>query len=246
MRLWRRNLAGAVASSLDLIRIGVPNYQYRTLMYHSVAAHQIKESTSDIYRMDRYRFGDHIDYLVDNFTVGSIDQVGVSLSFDDGFLDSFEVVAPILSARKIPFTVFVSSGHLEVGPPKFLDRKALLELGSIDEVTIGAHGHSHNPLGTMALAEAKDELVRSRGTLEDLLCKPVDVMSFPHGSYNEAIIKLLPGLGYRKGYTSDFGANHDSSHQLKLKRTTIWDGDSVTVLRQKVMGCWDWMRLVRR
>jgi peptidoglycan/xylan/chitin deacetylase (PgdA/CDA1 family) len=44
-----------------------------------------------------------------------LDPRHVVLTFDDGYKNNLQVVAPLLKARKIPFTVFVSTKHISEG-----------------------------------------------------------------------------------------------------------------------------------
>jgi peptidoglycan/xylan/chitin deacetylase (PgdA/CDA1 family) len=48
----------------------------------------------------------------------------VSLTFDDGYSDNFDIVAPLLEARGLRGTFFVTAGAVQAGEPLWYDRAA--------------------------------------------------------------------------------------------------------------------------
>lgn len=72
-------------------------------------------------------FQSQIDFLIENFEIISINEFynrfqnesftnkEVVLTFDDGYLNNLSIVAPYLNDKKIPFTVFISTEHIETG-----------------------------------------------------------------------------------------------------------------------------------
>lgn len=71
-------------------------------------------------------------------------------------------------------------------------------------MSVGGHGHSHEPL--TALADAGPELGDSRRTLRDILGRDAggpETMSFPHGRYDSNVVSRARGAGYRYMFTSN-------------------------------------------
>jgi peptidoglycan/xylan/chitin deacetylase (PgdA/CDA1 family) len=70
-----------------------------------------------------------MDYLDDCIARGSdLDPRHVVLTFDDGYKNNMQVVAPLLEAWKLPFTIFVSTKHVSEGCrfPIYYIRAAIL------------------------------------------------------------------------------------------------------------------------
>ena len=77
----------------------------------------------------------------------------LSITFDDGYLDNFEVAAPILRRRGMPASLLVSSGFIGTDyvapwdrdlpdPPKWMTWEQLREL-SRQGFEVGSHTHTH-------------------------------------------------------------------------------------------------------
>lgn len=76
---------------------------------------------------DAVRFAAHMDLLASLFNVlplteaatrlkgGSLPARAACITFDDGYTNNLEVALPILSARKLPATVFISTGFIGGG-----------------------------------------------------------------------------------------------------------------------------------
>jgi peptidoglycan/xylan/chitin deacetylase (PgdA/CDA1 family) len=105
------------------------------LMYHRV----IDDSRLDPFSLGmcvtRDHFDDQISYLQRHFNpIGIRDAVArvqrseplpdraVSITFDDGYLDNYQLALPILEKRQIPMTLFVPTGGLDTDEPLWWDR----------------------------------------------------------------------------------------------------------------------------
>jgi peptidoglycan/xylan/chitin deacetylase (PgdA/CDA1 family) len=88
------------------------------LMYHGVPLHRTKG-------IDAKVFEQHLEYLQQSFEIVRAESVWraspvkgkprLAITFDDGFQNQAEIVAPILRRRQIPATFFVSSRHCVAG-----------------------------------------------------------------------------------------------------------------------------------
>jgi len=108
-----------------------------------------------------------------------------SLTFDDGFVDNLEALAPLLAAEGAPATVFVPTGWLGQTHPyapqtRVMTAAEVRELSSRG-VEIGAHTHTHPDLTTLGRDAAVDELRRGKAELEELLGERVEILAYPYG-----------------------------------------------------------------
>lgn len=123
----------------------------RILFWHgvdNVANHETEAETFEVKNFKR-----QIDYLQKNFDIISMDEFNhrftensftnreVVLTFDDGYSNNLHIVAPILSEKSIPFTVFISTEHINKGIlfPTSVARLIILG-GGLDIITIPTLG----------------------------------------------------------------------------------------------------------
>ena len=230
-----------------------PAYQIhrRVLMYHSISQH--KKSDKDIYSLSQQDFSQHIELLnelhkTENSKIvklDSTDRSGITITFDDGYRDTLTIAAQTLAEKKLPFTVFVSSANITSGDSKFLNRHELIELSNISGATIGSHGHAHTHLAKMSSQDVTRDLKHSKDWLEQIVQKPVTTLSYPHGSYNNDVVRIASELGFEFAATSKWGVFEVGTKKLEIPRIDIWSQDSRKVLQQKLLGQWEWIaRLV--
>jgi peptidoglycan/xylan/chitin deacetylase (PgdA/CDA1 family) len=219
------------------------------LMYHSVSASK-NNSFNDIYRISLKHFKEQINYLTLNnkcivpFSDFSSDNNNISLTFDDGYQDTLDIVAPILQENNIPFTVFVTPGFVKSNNRKYLNKNTLKQLSQYDNCQIGAHGFSHIRLTECSQKELYNELANSKLWLEDLLQKPVETMSYPHGAVDQYVRDAAEDIGYKLAAGSRPGGNCPGIvDKLCMNRTDIWSTDSTSTFSSKVDGRWDWTRI---
>ncbi|MBR1946027.1 MAG: polysaccharide deacetylase family protein [Alphaproteobacteria bacterium] len=113
----------------------------------------------------------------------------IALSFDDGYSDLLTVAYPILHARNIPFTAFISPGFL--GKDGYLTSDQLLTLAADPLVSIGSHSMTHLPLAGKSAEVQRTELLRSKEQLESLLGTEVALFAYPNGQADETTFRIL-------------------------------------------------------
>ena len=113
-----------------------------------------------------------------------------SLTFDDGFVDNLETLAPLLADAEAPATVFVPTGWLGQTHPYAPQTRVMTadEVRALRErgMEIGAHTHEHPDLTTLPGDGAVEELRRGKRELEELLGEPVETLAYPFGRADAA------------------------------------------------------------
>ena len=226
-----------------------PEYELhrRVLMYHSI--NQSINNDSETYSISERNFAEHVDLLTEhcdygNLKIVSLDSAsnsGVTITFDDGYQDTLTVAAKILDAKKMPFTVFVTSQNVTSGNSTYLSQSQLIELSKIPGVTIGSHGHSHAHLAELPSLEVRNELRQSKEWLEQTIQKPVTTLSYPHGSFNAEVVRLAADAGYKFAATSKWGVYQVGTGLLEIPRIDVWGPDTKRTLQQKLCGKWNWI-----
>ncbi len=171
------------------------------------------------------------------------DSPQVAITFDDGYLDNFEYAWPILRGLKFPAAVFVPAGW--VGQARFMSWDQLHQMAQ-DGITIGSHSLTHPKLSRIPLAQAREEVVRSKEILEQQLKRRVDWFCYPSGDFSDPIVQFLREAGYQGAVTVLPGANGRQTPHLALRRTEVSGEDTLESFKRKLFGAYDdWHRLVQ-
>jgi peptidoglycan/xylan/chitin deacetylase (PgdA/CDA1 family) len=213
------------------------NQVNRSLMFHSIA------DSDFLYSLPLEKFKSFINILEKSklpLVPFTSNQKGISITFDDGLLDKFTVVAPLLLVKKIPFTIFMITDFINSFHRDYLNANHLKDLADNPLVTIGTHGKTHTPLATLGPKEAQDEMRASKLDLENILSREVTTMSFPHGSFNREILRLAKEVGYKKCGTSIALPNKEDDN-FQVNRQCIYSCESNLSFNQKINGKWDWI-----
>ena len=213
------------------------------LVYHSV------------FSDERVSFAKQMDMLVkiatpiDASELGKEDTQGTSVlvTFDDGFRSFRERALPEIVKRKVPVVVFVASRCLDE-PPRFttnntkakeivMSSEELLSLPQ-DLVTIGSHCQTHPHLPLLDRDIAKKEIAVSRRDLETLLNRPINLLAFPYGEYNDQILEWARQAGYQRVF---------STLPENIKDNFLWGRintsahDWLIEFKLKVVGAYRWL-----
>lgn len=126
----------------------------------------------------------------------------VVVTFDDGYADFAASALPALQERSLPSTLYVTTGWMtgrtppEPGPTdRMLAWSQLPELVEAG-VELGAHSHSHPQMDTLSDAALREELVRSKDSMEQVLGRPVDTFAYPHGYNGPRVRRATRATGY--------------------------------------------------
>jgi peptidoglycan/xylan/chitin deacetylase (PgdA/CDA1 family) len=172
--------------------------------------------------------------LVDRLQSGRRVDRRLAITFDDGYLDNYEVAAPVLERTSLPATFFVVSRWMSTALVPWWDRDVHVRHPwmSWDQVrslhrrgfTIGAHTRTHADLGRVDGRQAEDEIVGARWDLERALDARVDLFAVPYGrrgSISEANRELVRGAGFRCCCVSYGGINSAGSDPYRLNRIAV-------------------------
>jgi peptidoglycan/xylan/chitin deacetylase (PgdA/CDA1 family) len=154
------------------------------------------------------------------------------VTFDDGFAEVASFAAPALAERGIASTVYVTTGPVVEVPGEvvhlpeaaMVSAEALVGLGDLG-VEIGAHSHTHPQLDVIGGVRAREELVRSKAVLEEIVGHRVTSFAYPHGYSDSGVRRLAREVGYESacGVRNAFSTLEDdpfSISRLTVENTT--------------------------
>lgn len=230
-----------VATSLCRLAPAPKDPSHTSLMYHSILQ---SSKVEDIFSLSLDKFTAQLELLKkDNVKLipFSNAESGVSITFDDGHRDNYELAVPLLLEKQIPFTIFLITDFISEAHKDYLDKDQIKELAKNPLVTFGTHGKTHRPLSGIGIDEAKEELRASKAMLEDLIGKEVTTMSFPHGQFNNEILENAQRFGYQRCGTSIATGNPVQGPKLQVNRHCIYSCETLLSFKQKINGKWDWI-----
>lgn len=181
--------------------------KFIALTYHSVKPWQLEKFAHQMERIKKigkpifaYR-GKNCDR----------ESYNIAVTFDDGFNNFIQNAYPILIEKRIPVTLFITTGYLGKSPgwikdpshenaQELLMTEDQLRAFPVDEIMIGSHCITHPRLTSLKKEKIIEELSGSKRHLEEIINREVIILSFPYDDYNDEVIKLAKIAGYSNVY----------------------------------------------
>ena len=219
-------------------------------MYHRIVNDDFLNK--DIWAINKNRFLEHMNFLLDskNLNLSSCEdilkknnkEISVSISFDDGTIDCYEIAAPILLERNIPFTIFIITNFAKTNKYGYMNIKQIRDLVSNPLVRVGSHSVNHLDLTKCSNNQLKKEILDSKNYLEDSLNIEINMISYPYGKYNKRVQQFTKEFNYKLAFCSDFSQIYNKNLRYRIPRTEIWNKDTIKIFKEKLRGDWDWLR----
>lgn len=238
-----KSLAGSLIGSF-----GGYGHKFRSQMT-IVAFHRISEKLSeDGLTCTPEKFADFCAFFSKYFRVvpfadqvqgcmQGIDMGGtLSITFDDGYLDNFEVAAPILRKYKLPATFFIATGFIGTQCVPAWDYHLPVQSGWMtwdhirslvtEGFDIGGHTHTHINMGSCDIDMIRAELLLSKRRLQEELSRDVTLFAYPFGGrehISEEAMNLVKEVGFLSCASCCGGTNAPVADAYRLNRIGIAD-----------------------
>lgn len=215
----------------------------KILLYHCVT-----DTDTDSLCISKTNFVDQITFLKKEYKIISIydfqqhlqennlEKKTILLTFDDGYLDNYENVYPIIKKLGVPVTIFVSNYILQKKIRTLASfSKKMLEMKKSNLVTFGAHTKSHRKLSDLKLCEQRLEIISNKLFLQKLIKEKIKFFAFPYGQrgdYSDATLDIIKQSGFKLALTAYPGIVTVFSDRYKLPRYAVKNW-SLNVFKQK-------------
>lgn len=140
----------------------------------------------------------------------------VILTFDDGYMDFYTNVFPILKKEKAKAIEYIVPDFLN--RPNYMFTFQVKEIAKSPLVEIGAHTMNHVWLKGISKKTAEYEISQSRKVLEDMLNLPINSFAYPYGALDQQAISLVGEAGYTNAVSTIPGIMQTSQNKLFLYR----------------------------
>lgn len=224
-----------------LRRIWVPILMYHYISPLPVDADEIRTEltvTPEIFethlaylQAEGYQ-GISLYHLYDALTTGAkLPEKPVILTFDDGHIDHYESVFPLLQRYQTTATFFIITGRADLNDPAYISWSQIVEMANAG-MSMESHTKTHSDLR----ARSYDFLVYEMlGSIESLAAHTgvqPRMFCYPSGRYDDSTLAVLKTLPVALAVTTQFGAYHTTDNLLELPRLRVSGNLSAVGLAQ--------------
>lgn len=186
-----------------------PCHYVPVLLYHHVMdAKDAKEIGASYLNVPPEVFRAQMDYLlqkgyqiigleemVKGLENSSLPTKPVVLTFDDGYLDFYDYVYPILREKNLKATLFIISQF--VGGERYLVWAQIQEMVKSGLVLPGNHTLNHPYLTKLTDFQIKDQIFSANNILREYLGRSVYFFAYPYGGFNAQTEQALKEGGFQ-------------------------------------------------
>jgi peptidoglycan/xylan/chitin deacetylase (PgdA/CDA1 family) len=239
------------------------------LMYHSVdddsAAACVRPRRLDeqlAYLQKAGYAAIHLDALFAHMTEGSsMPPKPIVITFDDGYQDNLQKAQPILKKYGMCATIYLVTDLMGLsnrwnerdGTPQrpLLSWEEVRSAANDPSLSFQAHTCSHPRLTRIPPKQAREELGRSKKSIEDQLGMACRHFAYPYGDYNQAVRDSAEEAGFHTACSIQWGHNRRGDDRLCLFRIGVGNRDSLRDFK-RILGepppLWKyyWLRLKTR
>ncbi|GAA1235623.1 hypothetical protein GCM10009665_27260 [Kitasatospora nipponensis] len=167
------------------------------------------------------------------------------LTFDDGFADFYWTVAPLLSERGLPATLYLTTGAVhppgEEPPGSLLPPAEMLNWRQITTLDaygfeLGGHTRTHPQLDTLARGRLCEEVSGCKDVMEEALGHPVTSFAYPHGYSSAAVRRKVRAAGWTSACAVANQFSSQADDPLRIARLMVRADTGATQFESWVQG----------
>lgn len=159
----------------------------------------------------------------------------VILTFDDGYIDHYQNVLPILLEFGFAGTFFIITGRADANDPHYLNWMQIREMAD-GGMSMEAHTKSHLDLRGRDYDFLVYEMLGSIESLSAYTGRLPHMFAYPVGRYDALTLEVLKQMPVWRAVTTEAGVLHTTDNHLEVARLRIHGYTSVTGLEQLLMA----------
>ena len=216
---------------------GNKTLKFPIFMYHN-SAEEEPANPDGLYDPDLFvkpsEFEKQIEYLIENnYTFCIFDdwydlydiKKPVFITFDDGYLENYTEIFPILKKYNVKITIFlVTDPHKEIK----LTPKMIREMSDSGLVKFESHTLTHVNLTDISSDDERltDELKNSKSEIEQITGRRVYAIAYPSGRFDNAVEDKTKEF-YQFGVTTIWGMHKTNISNYEIRRMSIGRGMTI-------------------
>ena len=196
--------------------------------------HRFGEKTFPSTNITMKQFKSHINEIKkNNYNVLSITEIvdhlinkkplpekTIGLTIDDAFKSVYKKAWPLLKESGLPFTIFVSTGHVSSRSKSYMTWEEIKEL-SDSGVSIGHHTVNHPHLVNKSIDVLEDEIENANNAFQENLGYVPDIFSYPYGEYNLQIKDFIKEKKFKAAFGQQSGIAFNEIDIFELPRFSL-------------------------
>jgi len=168
-------------------------------MYHKISG----DGTRDFLTVSSIDFESHLAYLqADGYNTILLSDLSayvhhntplpprpVMLTFDDGYLDNFHVMYPLLKKYRMKANIFLVASFIDTtGKPSGTSQEVYMSVTDIHAmdshlVEFGLHSYDHKSYKSLSHQEISEDIDRTRQLLQQYRINFQQCLAFPYGAF---------------------------------------------------------------
>jgi peptidoglycan/xylan/chitin deacetylase (PgdA/CDA1 family) len=166
------------------------------------------------------------------------------LTFDDGYLDNYQNLLPLLKKYQIKAVIFFlaecsyNDWDVKTGEPRaeLMNKKQILECHQSGLIEIASHGLTHQHLPLLSDTDLENELSQSKKTLENIINDRIISFAYPYGDYGLREKVSVKQAGYDFGIATGRGSPYFQDDLFEIRRVHMFPEESKIQLWKKSSG----------
>jgi peptidoglycan/xylan/chitin deacetylase (PgdA/CDA1 family) len=147
-------------------------------------------------------------------------QKPILLTFDDGHAEHLGQVLPLLQRYGFSGTFFVITGFSDNEDPAHLSWPQVRRLADAG-MEVASHTRTHTRLARLSYEKIVYELLGSQEAIDAQIGLMTKAIAYPIGSYDLALIHIMRTSEYDLGFSTKYGAYHDTTTMYHLPRIRV-------------------------
>ena len=194
-------------------RFGENNYPSTNIKISQFKKH-LEELTKNNYNVVSTE--EIVDALINN---KDLPEKTVALTIDDAFFSIYKKAWPLLKEKKLPFTIFVSTGPLKSNSKNYMNWEQIKEMDS-HGVTIGHHTKNHLHLVTKEKEKIISEIEEANNDFLKNLGYVPDIFAYPYGEYSSEIKQITKSY-FKAAFGQQSGGIYNGIDIFELPRYSL-------------------------
>ncbi len=162
--------------------------------------------------------------IVDKLKDGdSLPPKTVAITFEGGYLSTFNNAVPVLEEADLPYTVFFASDMADGTNPSHMTWAQLKSLRKKKGVTLGILPSAYAHLAGMEAAQSSALINKAATRYKENFGEDPEFFAYPYGEYSSALKKQVAGYNFKAAFGQHSGVAYAKSDFNALPRFTMTD-----------------------